>query len=88
MLSLVDSKLIVNRGRNGISLSAVDLGFFTRNIKNVGAINSAKYSRFDVVSNCADSAAIFSGIALKSNIESPLSPNLLACLANEALYPP
>ena len=88
MLRLVDSKLIVSRGRNGINLMAVDFGFFTRNIKNAGAANSARYSRFDVVSNCADSADMFSGIELKENIESWLSPNLLACLANEALEPP
>ena len=42
MLSLVDSKLIVSRGRNGISLSAVDLGFFTRNINFA---NKTKQSR-------------------------------------------
>ena len=88
MLRLEDSKLIVNRGRNGISLIAVDLGLLTRNIKNAGATNSTRYSRFDVVSNCADSVDMFSGIELNSNIESELSPNLLACLANEALDPP
>ena len=88
MLRLVDSKLIVSKGKNGINLIAVRIGFFTRNIKNAGAINSARYSRFDVVSNCADNTFIFSGIELKSNIESWSSPNLLACLANEALGPP
>ena len=88
MLRLVDSRLIVSKGKNGINLIAVCFGFFVRNIKNAGAIKSARYSRFDVVSNCADNVDMFSGIELKSNIESLLSPNLLACLANEALDPP
>ena len=35
---------------------------FYKEYKNVGAIKSARYSRFDVVSNCADNADTFSGL--------------------------